>query len=265
MDTRHMVTDDILGRYEPITLDEMSAVRLMNRVDTKFVTTRERLCQLLSLAQRDYRVQTVNGQRWQTYSTTYWDTDRFDMYLMHVRGHAGRQKLRFRTYVGSGLQFMEVKTKDNHGRTRKKRIRVTDMRLDDPEKKQFLVQYLHEDIMRLRPALSNEFRRITLVNRGMTERLTIDTALRFHNETTDIRRDMGDLVIVELKRDGLCPSPILGMLRMLRIKPHGFSKYCMGAALTNPQLPHNLVKPRLRYVEKMQAHPCPPKRGREGE
>jgi hypothetical protein len=62
---------------------------------------------------------------------------------------------------------------------------------------------------------------------------------------------MGPLVIIELKRDGLVFSPVLEMLRQLRIHPHGFSKYCMGAALTNEQLPINRFKKQLRDVEKI--------------
>ena len=62
---------------------------------------------------------------------------------------------------------------------------------------------------------------------------------------------MGDLVIIELKRDGLVYSPVLEMLRQLRIHPHGFSKYCMGAAMTNAQLPLNRFKPKLHDVEKI--------------
>ena len=60
---------------------------------------------------------------------------------------------------------------------------------------------------------------------------------------------MGPLVIVELKRDGLVFSPVLEMLRQLRIHPHGFSKYCMGAAMTNDSLPVNRFKKKLRDVE----------------
>ena len=41
------------------------------------------------------------------------------------------------------------------------------------------------------------------------------------------------------------------MLRQLHILPHGFSKYCMGAAMTNPQLPVNRFKEKLRDVEKI--------------
>ena len=61
---------------------------------------------------------------------------------------------------------------------------------------------------------------------------------------------MGNIVIIELKRDGLQPSPITGKLLQLRIFPHGFSKYVIGSALTNSGLRHNRIKPRLRSIEK---------------
>ena len=60
-------------------------------------------------------------------------------------------------------------------------------------------------------------------------------------------------VIIELKRDGLVFSPVLEMLRQLHIHPHGFSKYCMGAALTNQSLPVNRFRQKLRDVEKILA------------
>ena len=62
---------------------------------------------------------------------------------------------------------------------------------------------------------------------------------------------MGPLVIIELKRDGLVFSPVLEMLRQLRIHPHGFSKYCMGSALTNPGLQVNRFKRKLIEVNKI--------------
>jgi hypothetical protein len=101
------------------------------------------------------------------------------------------------------------------------------------------------------PHMHNFFRRITLVNKAKTERLTIDTSLQFNNVQTGTFRDMGPLVIIELKRDGLVFSPVLDMLLRLRIHPHGFSKYCMGAALTNETLPVNRFKVKLHDVEKI--------------
>jgi hypothetical protein len=147
---------------------------------------------------------------------------------------------------------MEVKTKNNHGRTKKKRIEVSDMDLNDEEKRQFLHKHLRYDVEKLQPVLSNHFSRVTLVNKGMTERLTIDTGLNFHNVLNGSDKDMGQLVVIELKRDGLVYSPVLQMLRQLRIQPHGFSKYCMGSALTGQDhLPVNRFKCKLIEINKL--------------
>ena len=243
--------DHLLASFAPITLAEMSSVKLMNRTDTKFVTTLPKLMQLLKMAQDDYYAQEIDGARNMLYDTTYFDTNDYAMYRQHQCGHTNRQKIRFRTYVSSHLQFMEVKTKNNHGRTKKKRIEVTDMDLTDVGKREFLASHLHFDVDTLIPHMHNYFRRITLVNKAKTERLTIDTALQFHNVQTNVDRDMGPLVIIELKRDGLVFSPVLEMLRQLHIHPHGFSKYCMGAALTNQQLPVHRFKKKLRDVERI--------------
>jgi hypothetical protein len=45
--------EDILSQFDPITLDEMSGIRLMNRTDTKFVTTRPMLERLLLMAHEE--------------------------------------------------------------------------------------------------------------------------------------------------------------------------------------------------------------------
>jgi hypothetical protein len=246
-----MPIDNILESFDPITLAEMKSVKLMNRTDTKFVTTLPMLEKLLEMAQGDYYAQVIDGERNMLYDTTYFDTRSYAMYQEHQTGHTNRQKIRFRTYVSSNLQFMEIKTKNNHGRTKKKRIEVADMDLQDETKRLFIDEHLHFDVDELIPHMHNYFHRITLVNHAKTERLTIDTALEFNNIQTNIQRNMGDLVIIELKRDGLVYSPVLEMLRQLRIHPHGFSKYCMGAAMTNEELPVNRFKKKLRDVEKI--------------
>ena len=241
----------IINDFSPITLAEMKSVKLMNRTDTKFVTTLPMLMKLLEMARDDYYAQEIDGERNMLYDTTYFDTRNFDMYAEHQHGHTNRQKLRFRTYVSSHLQFMEIKTKNNHGRTKKKRIEVHDMELADSKKREFIASHLHFDADTLIPHMHNHFHRVTLVNFAKTERLTIDTALHFHNMQTGVDKDMGPLVIVELKRDGLVYSPVLNMLRQLRIHPHGFSKYCMGAAMTNDHLPVNNFKTKLIDINRI--------------
>ena len=245
------VLTDILSTFVPISLEQMSEVKLMNRIDRKFVTTTDRLHQLLQMARQDYYIQEIDGERNPEYDTTYFDTVAFDMYNQHQWNHANRQKIRFRTYCISGLQFMEVKTKNNHGRTKKKRMEVSDMNVCESEKRTFLSKHLRYQADTLQPVLNNHFHRITLVNKAKTERLTIDSALCFHNLVSGKDKDMGNLVIIELKRDGLCYSPVLEMLRQLHIHPHGFSKYCMGSALTNTKLPVNRFKSKLMEINKI--------------
>jgi len=41
------------------------------------------------------------------------------------------------------------------------------------------------------------------------------------------------------------------MLKQLRIHPHGFSKYCMGSALSNDTLQVNLFKTKLIDIQKI--------------
>ena len=98
--------------YSPITLDEMSGISLMNRTDTKFVAGIERVRELLFMAKNDYFVQQTGGMRILSYYSVYFDTKTFDMYVAHQNDKLNRQKIRIRSYVDSGDNFLEVKTKN---------------------------------------------------------------------------------------------------------------------------------------------------------
>jgi len=246
----------LINTFTPISLDEMSKVKLMNRVDTKFVTTLPRLRELLRMAQKEYFMQVTNGERNNAYTTLYYDTPSLEMYITHHNGCLVRQKVRVREYIGSDLMFLEVKNKNNHKRTRKKRIRIGEFNIEGTEKKQFLEGLCWYDVSTLKPALRNWFNRITLVNHDMTERVTIDTGLKFHSYLTSLDKALEQSVVIELKRDGNQYSPLLSMLRDLHIQPHGFSKYCIGTAMTNPEVKQNLLKPKLHYVNRLVQSDC---------
>ena len=87
-----MTLQEILNDYKPITLEEMKDIRLMNRIDTKFVTTVPVLKQLLEIARSDYYVQETGGLRISPYYTLYFDTPDCAMYNRHAAGHLVRQK-----------------------------------------------------------------------------------------------------------------------------------------------------------------------------
>lgn len=254
---------ELLDKLAPITLNEMKDIRLMNRTDTKFVTTKERLVRLLNMCQGCYYAQLHCGTRIADYKTTYWDTDEHFFFMQHHNGRAPRQKVRVRTYMDSHDTFLEIKTKDNHGRTKKKRIPVPtqDIRTAGAQydKKsgntytpdEFIQMLVGRPLDDIKPTVQNRFNRITLVNYAKTERLTIDFDIHFHNFETEKDDDTANLVIIELKRDGNVYSPVLSLLRELRIKPHGFSKYCIGSCLTNTGLKQNLFKPKLTDLRRI--------------
>ncbi|MBR6370561.1 MAG: polyphosphate polymerase domain-containing protein [Bacteroidaceae bacterium] len=251
-----MLTDcaHILDGFDTISLDEMSSIRLMNRIDSKYLANEEQLARLLELARNEYMVQSIDGIRQSEYSTQYLD-DRFNtMYLNHHNGRLTRQKVRIRTYVDTGDNFFEVKLKNNHGRTKKKRIHLTgaDTYVQDGAA-EFLEEHgmLSIPLSDMMPKVANRFKRITLVNNARTERLTIDRHLSFHNVETGLDRIMENLVVIEVKRDGNTYSPIQDLLRELRIFPSGFSKYCIGMALTTPGIKRNMFNERIRKIEKL--------------
>ena len=102
---RHIV--ELLEQLPSITLAEMKDIRLMNRIDKKYLATISQLEQLLVMAQGKYMVQEIEGKRYSRYHTIYLDTPDEEMYTIHHNGRLVRQKVRIRTYLDSGDTFLE--------------------------------------------------------------------------------------------------------------------------------------------------------------
>lgn len=259
-----------LEAFAPIGLDQMKSVKLMNRTDTKYVVRLPKLVELLVASKDDYYVQTNGeGERIAGYHSVYLDTPDHQMYTRHEVGHKPRQKVRMRTYLDTQETFLEIKHKNNQGRTGKKRLHM-EMGNDDLEANELVPKVLAKlgekplftrvegelepgalTEETLLSVMENYFDRITLVNRGMTERLTIDLNLRFHNFETGLDSAMDQLAIIELKRDGHAPSPMHDTLIKMHVHPGGFSKYCIGSTLTNPSLRNNNFKEKIQWIKKL--------------
>lgn len=242
----------LLNDFDPITLEEMSEIRLMNRNDSKYLTTLPKLFELMREMKSEYYVQETNNTRLIPYQTDYYDTKDKEMYKTHIHGKLVRSKVRVRTYVDSNISFLEVKNKNNKGFTIKKRVKIKAPWIDlSDEETNFLEDTSGYNCSDLEKQLKNSFYRITFVNKKKTERVTIDTFLKFDNVTAKNQAELSSLVIIELKRDGKIFSPLIKILNKLRIKSSGFSKYCMGMALTDITNKANLIKSRVKYVNKM--------------
>ena len=53
----------ILDRFAPISLEEMSSIRLMNRTDCKYLANEKQLESLLQMASGEYMIQSIDGLR----------------------------------------------------------------------------------------------------------------------------------------------------------------------------------------------------------
>lgn len=241
----------MIGRFAPIRLNQMDAVALQNRTDTKYLLDTRQLLATLEALAGQYRVLAIDAVRLNPYQTVYFDTPDFDFYLQHHAGKSNRYKVRSRRYVATDMAFLEVKFKTAKQRTVKNRIAVDSLVTTcTPEMAGFLAAHLPIPRSGLETKLWNEFSRITMVSVTHAERLTIDVDLRFYSSDGAVA--LPGVVVAEVKQSGVDRSS--GFVRQMQaaaIQPAGFSKYCIGVSLLYPRIKHNAFKPKLRMVNKL--------------
>ena len=246
---------DVWHDMPTITLDEMRSVKLMNRIDTKYVLSEKEVLQLLQRTlEAGYRVQIIDGVRACRYLTLYYDTPEREMFVVHHNRKLTRQKLRTRTYLESGTTFFEIKNKSNRGRTKKRRTEIKAEELtcfaENAEARELLTSNSHYTTDELTPALITSFCRITLVNPTLTERSTIDLELSYEDARTGNKAHIERMAIVEIKQDGNTASELKLMLRDMHIAPLKVSKYCLGTTLTVDGIKHNRFKAKIQQINK---------------
>lgn len=245
----------LLNDMKPISLAEMESVELLNRFDTKYVIHINRLIELLSLVKNDYRILEVNGVRLNKYSNLYFDTADYKFYLQHHNKKAGRLKIRCRSYVDSNVSFFEIKKKTNKDKTEKSRISISGISEQLSNEQIQLVASVDSALSdnKLIPLQRNDFFRMTLVNTQTMERATIDIDLSFNRNNSNLKIELPNLVVVEVKQDvhsGI--SPITRKLKEEKIYETSISKYILGELLLNKELKRNNFKSKLLTIKKIE-------------
>lgn len=239
-----------LSQFDPITLEEMDGVKLMDRTDLKFNFSIHHLPELLDAIRDSYRILEVSGTRMSRYETLYYDTPEYDLYKTHHKGKPTRFKIRARKYVESDLNFFEVKHKNNKGRTVKSRVKKKSSAGEITGNAQSLLEEkTGMQSEHLEPKLYVNYTRITLVNRFAEERLTIDLDLEVKNDTSTFSFD--GLVIVEAKMSKVQSTPFVKLLKEKHIRQGGMSKYCMAVSKLIPEIKKNNFKEKLLTVDKI--------------
>ena len=240
---------NLLNSLTPIGLHEMDRVKLMDRVETKYVFCADRLPELLNNVKGSYKALEIGEIRNFPYCTTYLDTSDFLFYSQQVRGKLNRHKVRYRRYESTGVTYLEIKKKTNKKRTIKWRVENL-LKPDSPDTVaiQFIKKYLPDGFPDLHPVLINGFTRITLMGNEYKERITLDYDLTFASPYGKIS-GFPFLAIAELKREKhSCVSPFGSVMKQMGIKSGSFSKYCIGSALIMDMPRKNLLKPNLLLI-----------------
>ena len=180
--TKHLTTT---------TLAELnSAAGLLTRVDRKYLVPLKSAQDLVDGLAPHAQVLAIDERRRFSYASTYFDTPELDAFMLTARKRRRRFKVRTRTYLDSGLCFLEVKTRGARGTTVKRRMgyHADDAsRLTGPGRA-FVTACLastgvtgsaaaHEVAAVLRPVLATTYQRTTLHLPRAEARATIDTAL----------------------------------------------------------------------------------------
>ncbi len=239
--------NDILNCFERIELKEMDSVKLMDRTDTKFTFEYAQLHSILSAILSDYRALEIDSKRVFLYRTLYYDTQELKLYSRHHSGKLNRYKIRHRSYIETNTAYLEVKFKNNKGRTVKERIKhPTASSAWNENEKAFLEAKLPFDPMTLKPCLWVNYSRITLVNKQTAERVTIDLGLNFASETDE--HSFENLIIAEVKQGKRQASRFLEVMKELKIKQGSISKYCLGVAVMIKGVKRNNFKESIQLL-----------------
>lgn len=240
----------ILDKFEKITLEQMDNVKLMDRVDVKYILPYNRLSFFLDLLATSYKVLSINNIQISQYETLYYDTPELELFKNHLTGRLNRYKVRYRRYADSDLSFFEIKYKNNKGRTLKNREVSQSGATDAINQHQYFLECHspYKDIQ-LESCLWVFYKRITLVNNHSKERLTIDLDLTFKDEVT--HKSYSDICIIEVKQDSSAKSKAKDILKQMNIRAGSISKYCLGVISLKKKVKYNRFKPQIRLVNKI--------------
>lgn len=239
-----------LSGFVPISLEAMDHVKLLDRIDTKYILPEDQLQEYLAAIEAQYSVLVIDGKSLHPYETLYYDTPDYRLYQMHHNGKRNRFKLRCRKYVNSGISFFEVKSKTNTDRTVKARMQVGNIpETLSKQMNQYISDHTPGTFNDYVPSLRVFFDRITLVNNRANERLTIDLNLRYTSNGSE--KKIPKVAIVEVKQENHSISPFRELMKMQRHPKNYISKYCLGVMCLNKELKMNRFKQKMIVLNKL--------------
>ena len=224
----------------PVSLDGLNNVaELQTRKDRKYIVPLEDLVTVI--ADSDLSVLEIEGRRSFRYESVYFDTPGLLTYKAAAHKRRRRFKVRTRSYMESGLCWIEVKMRSGRGLNDKHRLPydITDRRHLTDEGLDFIKGFetVAAASAELEPVLTTRYSRITLLDTETSSRVTVDMGFEAEDAHGDII-GLSDVAIVETKTDGK-PCSIDHALWRIQRRPVKISKFATGLAALTPGLPAN--------------------------
>lgn len=242
--------EDVLRQFNKIDLKGLEDVKLLNRIDLKYIFHVNELLQLLRSIKEDYFLLEINDLFKFDYETIYYDSPNFHFYHAHHNGKLNRFKIRRRNYLYNNQSFFEIKQKIKGVRTQKFRVEKSGDGNNLSEIEQEMLNISRAPKILLEEKLRVFYTRITLAAKSANERITIDLGVSFCNEKE--KKNLDDLIILEVKQNAMHRnSAAMHFLKSKRIRPLSVSKYAIGVALTDRNIKKNSFKSKILQINKL--------------
>ncbi|MFI9644060.1 polyphosphate polymerase domain-containing protein [Micromonospora sp. NPDC051925] len=239
-----------LGDLAPIGLAELTErAALQTRFDRKYLLPLAEIPHLITGLDRTDQVLEIDGMRAFRYESIYFDTPDLVSFRLTARRRRRRFKIRTRTYLDSGLCWLEVKTEGTRGGTVKERLpyRPDDSSTLTPGRSFIdgvLATVNTGPALAFAPTLTTRYLRSTLYLPATGSRATIDVALHWE-DSRGRRLALPELAIIETKT-GSTASHVDRLLWSRGHRPVSISKYATGLAALDPELPATRWRRTLR-------------------
>lgn len=245
------VLANLLRHFETLRLDDLGPAALLERYDTKFAFPAALLPRLLEGTAERYRALEVGGTRLARYETVYFDTPALDLYHAHHDRRFPRVKVRVRTYLDTGMRFLDIKRREAGGWGSKTRralaARPSTLTLDPASITAGEEGGRSVDLL---PVATVGYRRLTLVARDRVERVTLDVLLELGRG--DEALAYPEAVVCEVKQPTRgSPSHLLAAMASLGVQPLGVSKYCLAVAALGNGARTDRFQPLLQHFERI--------------
>ena len=237
--------------FEPVSALEIEKVKFSDREEINYTFQNSLLPSLIESTKGYYSILTNNDKNYSTYKLLYFDTPKNRFYIDAHNGKRNRFVVRFRQCVETNSTYFEIKYINKKGRTRKKKIKVDNIKTTLGKEELALLKKVmrKKKACKLQPRLICDFKRITLKAKQANDQVIIDGNIKFTYNNSDTH--ILDLSLVKIKQERYTgASKFIEILRDHGVRRGQMSNYEQGMSIFASQKT-NIYKEKNSRINKI--------------